>query len=1293
MADRARQNLIFAHQEWIGFVQPVGLVLAPSIMVDAQVAPDRNVSGRQRDFRELLEEDGSGVTARWRAPDLRRLFIDYLGWEEGDLVDSAGHRDALEISLPELQVVLSPTWAAPAEGDSEAKWLMLVRVEEDGVDLDAPPEDVDAWNASRHARFERLLRETNVAIGLLCTDDRVRLIYAPKGESSGHITFDFSEMALPAGRPILAAFDMLLSADALFVGAEGARLPALLAKSREAQAEVSTRLARQVLGALYELLRGFVAADARIGGGTLLTLARQQPDHLYGGLITSLMRLVFVLYTEDRGLMPDHPVYQQHYSLGGLFARLRTDAAAYPDTMDQRFGAWAQLLSLFGLIHGGGSHAGLSFVARKGQLFDPDRFPFLEGRTAEGEGKIPMVPDATVWNVLQNLMMLDGERLSYRTLDVEQIGSVYEAIMGFQTELTTGRSIAVRSQKRTGAAVVIDLDSLLALDGGKRAKALQDATEQKLTGNNATALRNAETPADIVAALDRKVDRAATPDILPVQIPVLQPTDERRRSGSHYTPRSLTEPIVSEALRPIFERLGPSPIPEQILDLKILDPAMGSGAFLVEACRQVAAKLVDAWNAHGGPLAIPPDEDELLHARRLVAQRCLYGVDKNPMAVDLARLSLWLATLAKDHEFTFIDHALRHGDSLVGLSRRQIEAFHWEADAPQFQAGFETIQVRQHVAAVAELRKCIREAKEGAPDKDLRQLWDNAQLELSKVQLLADLVLAAYFEGEKPRDREEKRSEYADAVVSEKAERYRGWLEEWRYAEPQLAPFHWEIEFPEVFERENAGFDAIIGNPPFLKGGRISSVFGDAYLTWLKSLHEATHGNADLVAHFFRRAWNLVRQTGVVGLIATNTISQGDTRNSSLRWICENGGIIYNSVRRLEWPGVAAVVVSLLHFVKGDYEGQRILDSKEVPIITSFLFHEGGDADPVALAANTRWSFTGPKIYGPGFTFDDEDTSGYASPIAAMHDLFTRDARNEKRVFPLLGGREINNSPKHAWRRFVINFGEMTLEKAMCWPDLVAILRERVKPQRDQVKRAHCRDNWWLWEHVRNDLQEAKSGLDRVLVHAFTAPHLAFAFVPAHVVVPAPHCILLLPQYSAFAVLQSRLHEVWVRFFGSSYKDDLRYTGSDCFDTFPLPDRWNNDERIEFAGKTYYEFRAALMVRNNEGLTKTYNRFHDPDERDPEMLKLRELHAAMDRAVLEAYGWSDIPTDCEFLLDYEIDEEEWRKKKKPWRYRWPDEVRDEVLARLLALNAERAREEQLAGGDVQLMPEPVEAKA
>ena len=169
--------------------------------------------------------------------------------------------------------------------------------------------------------------------------------------------------------------------------------------------------------------------------------------------------------------------------------------------------------------------------------------------------------------------------------------------------------------------------------------------------------------------------------------------------------------------------------------------------------------------------------------------------------------------------------------------------------------------------------------------------------------------------------------------------------------------------------------------------------------------------------------------------------------------------------------------------------------------------------------------------------------------------------------------------------------------------------------------------------------------------------------------------IFPLPTSSAFCALQSRPHEIWARFLRLVDEGRSSLHPSDCFETFPFPDNWEAHPTLEATGKAYYEHRGALMIENDEGLTKTYNRFHDPHETSPAILKLRDLHAAIDRAVLDAYGWTDIPTDCCFLLDYEIDEETWGRKKKPYRYSWPDEVRDEVLARLLELNAQRAAEE------------------
>ena len=144
------------------------------------------------------------------------------------------------------------------------------------------------------------------------------------------------------------------------------------------------------------------------------------------------------------------------------------------------------------------------------------------------------------------------------------------------------------------------------------------------------------------------------------------------------------------------------------------------------------------------------------------------------------------------------------------------------------------------------------------------------------------------------------------------------------------------------------------------------------------------------------------------------------------------------------------------------------------------------------------------------------------------------------------------------------------------------------------------------------------------------------------------HTLIVFPfaTYASFTILQSRIHQIWSAFLGPTMKDDLRYTPSDCLETFPFPLTWETASDLEANGESYYAFRADLMVRAGEGLTKTYNRFHDPHEDSPEIATLRSLHAAIDRAVLDAYGWRDISTDCEFLLDHEIDEEAWGARKK-----------------------------------------------
>lgn len=321
-------------------------------------------------------------------------------------------------------------------------------------------------------------------------------------------------------------------------------------------------------------------------------------------------------------------------------------------------------------------------------------------------------------------------------------------------------------------------------------------------------------------------------------------------------------------------------------------------------------------------------------------------------------------------------------------------------------------------------------------------------------------------------------------------------------------------------------------------------------------------------------------------------------------------------------------------------------------------------------------------MYGQGFLFDDADPE--ASPIAEMHRLIRENPRNRERIFAYLGGEELNSSPTQVGHRYTINFGRMREDEARQWPDLLKILEAKVRPQRASLKRESIARRWWQFGETQPGLVSAiEQGLGRVLVCCQTSKYLSFVFAPSDVVFSHKVVVVTSDQDAYFTMLQSRVHEGWALFFGSTMKDDPVYTASDCFETFPFPPGWEQNPALEAAGQTYYTHRAALMIRNNEGLTTTYNRFHSPDEHAPDILELRALHAAMDRAVLDAYGWTDVPTACEFLLDYEDPEEEddeggKRKKKKPWRYRWPDEVRDDVLARLIALNQKRAEEEAAA---------------
>ncbi len=363
--------------------------------------------------------------------------------------------------------------------------------------------------------------------------------------------------------------------------------------------------------------------------------------------------------------------------------------------------------------------------------------------------------------------------------------------------------------------------------------------------------------------------------------------------------------------------------------------------------------------------------------------------------------------------------------------------------------------------------------------------------------------------------------------------------------------------------------------------------------------------------------------------------------------------------------------------------------------ITSYLFHAGGDESPAPLQVNESKSFIGNFVLGMGFSFDDGGTNEAASPMAEMERLVALHPRNAERIFPYINGGETNERPAHAHSRYIINFDDWPQRKEDCgfqwmeadeaqrsdclrkgivpldypssvtadYPDLLQLVQQRVLPERLNQDDEGGREKWWLHLRSRLPLYATTKNLERILVRSLTSTNFStFTFLPNGMVYDQTLLVCAFHTNAVLGLLCSRCHEEWALFFAARMKDDPRYNVDESFKPFPFPAGFETNAALEAAGREYYEFRAALMVRNHEGLTKTYNRFHDPEEASPDLHQLRTLHAQMDAAVLTAYGWTDLLPQCrcEFLLDYEDEETEsgaetstGRKKKKPWRYRWP----------------------------------------
>jgi hypothetical protein len=1340
-------NHLPQHHDWLALIEISGPFLAIPVLKEAFPQGLEELDGIKRkrlrqayeEWREALDTDDpqfAELHAAWIDEVLSRgLELDEDG--KGDVLKRADWCAAnLNVSLPEHGVTLAPDLAVVDEQRAN-KPLLLIHTYGQDVDLDATLK-LNGWAATPADRMVQLCRTAGCRLGLVTNGERWMLVDAPVGAVT---TFASWYARIWSQEPItLQAFVHLLGIRHFFVD-ESEQLPALFDRSLKYQDEVTDTLGEQMRRAVEVLIQALDKADQDRDRELLRDV--KEPE-LYEAALTVMMRLVFLLSAEERGLLLlGDERYEANYALSTLRMQLRKESE---EILERRWDAWSRMLAIFRAVFGGIEHENLRLPALGGSLFDPDRFPFLEGRSKGSDWSIdtakPLpIDNRTVLLLLEAIQQFQGRTLSYRALDVEQIGYVYEGLLERTVKRTAEVTLELDGTKNAKAPWVklAELESAR-LDGAERLAELL----QERSGSSASRVRNDlakpvdDTLADRLLAACHgdtnlrnrikpfahlvRTDPWGYPLVYPSGAFIVTTGSDRRETGTHYTPKSLTEAIVTETLTPIAY-VGPAQgepreqwvlkSPAELLDLKICDPAMGSGAFLVQACRWLAERLVEAWSqaeAAGKSVSVdgmvmdavsdkeplPRDtEDRTVVARRLIAERCLYGVDLNPLAVELAKLSIWLVTLAKGRPFGFLDHNLRCGDSLLGIHRLdQLTELSMTPGGKGQQRLFGQ-NIERAVHEAIELRQRLREM----PIRDIHDVEVMARLDadarrkLEVPECIADAfigdVLASGSNGSALETAIASLAIQAGQAVDGDRDAITLII---RRAVTALAtdtpadksgrkPFHWPLEFPEVFKHEHGGFDGMVGNPPFLGGQRITGVVGTAFRDWLVNhIAEGRRGSADLVAYFFLRAWSLLRDGGGFGLLAVNTIAEGDTRQVGLEAMVRASAVIYAAYPNEPWPGAAAVVTSRVHVHKGVWSGTKNLLGQSVPFISAFL-SDREEWSPKRLKANEGVAFQGCITRGLGFIL---------SPDAARR-MLDADPRNTDVIFPYLNGDDLNSDPEQRPSRFAINFWDWPEHRAAMYTLPYQHVRENVKPDRFRLRddgRFVCaeplRNEWWLYEGRRVGLYHAlgrgnyferhpgswdseQTPPRHFLVLPRVSKYMVCSLQPNNVVLSDQTVAFAYFCYTAFSLLQSTIHEVWARKFASSLETRLRYTPTDVFETLPFPQF--KSEVLESLGQQYLELRLTIAKSLQLGATKIYNQFHDPDNNDARIEELRILHREIDRAVARTYGWDD------HNLDHGFHEVPYLPENDRVRFTIAESARIEVLRRLAELNRQRYEEE------------------
>ncbi|WP_273165858.1 Eco57I restriction-modification methylase domain-containing protein [Actinomyces israelii] len=1369
-----RTSAAQSHREWLTLVDREGPFLAvpplarlystgiPAIspgakeaLRDAKPAFDRAWDAWRA--TEATENEGAARSEHQNRPEDRPLTAyrqardawvgtvlhDVLGWGAYWRPAPDPALQACAATSPNEAVHVEPDGALMVEGRVGA----LVLVVDPVGSLRDPL--TDGWSASPVDRMEEMLRAGQASgaqgacsIGVVTDGRWWAIVSAPPGAMAASGIVDAQTwIEEPATRN---AFVELLSIRRLLGGKAEERLPALFKASVLAAEEITVALGVQVRRAVELLVTAFSEAGRAARAKGEPDPLPDDPAEAYDAAVTVMMRVVFLLFAQERGLLPDSELFKTSYGLTGVLEGLEERVQVEgEESLDATSATWHRLLATSGALARGVAFEDLRLPAYGGSLFEPGRFPFLSATTERGTLRVT-VPDRVMLHVLRAVQVArargqEARRISFRDIDVEQIGYIYEGLLGYTARRATGTIVGLVGSQGDEPEIPLDvLDDLAEEHAGDAALAAailawvkehQPSSTPPTKGALAKALTAGDSMEDAersLLAVSRDEDvrdrlrpwigairrdlRGRPTVVLPGGLYVAE-TPSRKNAGAHYTPRSLAEEVVRHALEPLVFRPGPyqsadretwRPLPAaDVLDLKVADIACGSGAFLVAAARFLADRLMEAWEQDGTAerfLASGRGPQELeSRALREVVAHCLYGADINPMAVEMCKLSLWLVSLDTRLPFSFVDDKILTGNSLLGITDiRQLEELHIDpASRRRGQGGLLDVDARGQWGLPVDIEGMLRRiavkrrdlstpVEPGDPMRDTKAkdaTYAGIQRELEPLKELADAVIAAGLDagGRSGKKREEAYESLRVAVsraYPAEGEADTSMLE--AILERGLAPtvptdyehwhcIHWPLELPDVIQ-DHGGFDAIIGNPPFLGGQKLTGAMGANIRDWFVSvLANGTRGSADLVAYFFLRAHSLLKPTGTLGLIATNTLAQGDTRQVGLDRMVERGFTITRSIQSRPWPATSAnLEYAAVWGTRGAVSDGVLLtcDDEQVARISTLLEPLGSvEGAPERLRENAGIAFIGCYVLGKGFIVEPEEAEVW---IAA-------DSRNADVLFPYLNGEDLNSRPDASASRWVIDFGLRSEREAGRYSLPFERVLAVVKPQRDQVKIEYRKKYWWRFAAWAPAMRKAIADLDEVLALARVSKTVMPLRVPMGQVFSEQVVVFASDSYALQSVLSSSLHQMWVITRGSTLETRVRYTPTDVFETFPRPYLTEESERVlEAIGKTLDEERREIMLRRELGLTKLYNRVNDPalaDGADPDVARLRVIHRELDEAVMAAYGWDDVPLDHGF-----------HTYRKMTRWTISPAARVEVLDRLLALNHERAAAQERRQG-------------